>query len=236
MPQLKPWAGRVLSGDLGWAALWGAKPARTWGWGRFALAVALGGAGFERRFGLGVLMGMAKPARTGLLGEVEWSRRLGDELFKDSVGCLAHAEVAVGGLGDRVILLHIQPKATDFLTLDAFLLSQLLNKLIEAFVDAFATMLGLDIDTLNPPDHAVAPVAPFVGDHQAGDNLSIKFSDKVEASLGMGQHSFDARGEDLCGEFAVFGFAGDALVEGDKAGGIGWGGAADEEVFHGGLV
>ena len=51
--------------------------------------------------------------------------------------------------------------------------------------DALATPGGVNIHTLNPPKCAVAPIAPFIGDHQLSEELSavalIQFCDDEEA-------------------------------------------------------
>ena len=54
--------------------------------------------------------------------------------------------------------------------------------------DAPATPGGVNIHTLNPPKYAVAPVAPFIGDHQLPQQLAIvglfQFGDHEKSTIG----------------------------------------------------
>ena len=53
--------------------------------------------------------------------------------------------------------------------------------LVERGVDAAAAELRDDVDALDPPDHAVAPVAPLVGDHQRSDDAVAALGHEVAA-------------------------------------------------------
>lgn len=44
--------------------------------------------------------------------------------------------------------------------------------------------LGVHIDTLDPPQIAIAPVAPLVGDHETADDTCIDLGNEVEAGAG----------------------------------------------------
>jgi len=54
--------------------------------------------------------------------------------------------------------------------------------------DALSTPGGVNIHTLNPPKCAVAPIAPFIGDHQLPQQLAIvglfQFGDHEKATIG----------------------------------------------------
>ena len=54
--------------------------------------------------------------------------------------------------------------------------------------DVLATPNRVDIHTLNPPKCAIAPIAPFIGDHQLSKELSAAalflFCDDEEAARG----------------------------------------------------
>ncbi len=76
------------------------------------------------------------------------------------------------------------------------------------FEDAVLSPGGLDIKALDPPEQAVFPVGPFVGNHQAGHRLSRGAGDDIKAILGIGHEPLDA-GKDSRGvEGLVLGFEG----------------------------
>ena len=54
--------------------------------------------------------------------------------------------------------------------------------------DILATPGGVNLHTLNPPKCSVAPIAPFIGDHQLSEELAavalILFCDDEKASRG----------------------------------------------------
>jgi len=47
--------------------------------------------------------------------------------------------------------------------------------------DTFAAKILQHIDTLKPPEIAIAPVAPFISDHDLANDFPIHFGDIVQA-------------------------------------------------------
>jgi hypothetical protein len=55
----------------------------------------------------------------------------------------------------------------------------------------------MHVDTLDPPEHPIPPIAPFLGDHQRSHDLTIHLSDNVEPQCGITQGSVHS-GRDHC--------------------------------------
>src|SRR5688500_11357028 len=100
-----------------------------------------------------------------------------------------HSQLRVDLLGRRVALVDVQADAAD-----GRLLDHRLHVVVQTRVNAAAPKFGDDVHALNPPDHAVAPVAPFVGDHQRADDPFVAFGDVVAAEAGVGENCVHAAG------------------------------------------
>src|SRR5687767_8463581 len=86
----------------------------------------------------------------------------GLQLFEDKVARLLHAKRTIGRLRTRVLALDVQAKATD----PRILRGELPHMQVQALVDALAAEIGMHVDALDPPEVAVSPVAPLLGDEQ----------------------------------------------------------------------
>src|SRR2546423_1504627 len=75
-----------------------------------------------------------------------------------------------------------------------------------------AGFLG-DVDALDPPDPAVAPVAPLGGDHQLPDEGAVLLGDEIEPLAGVGQDGGDAGGDGVGVERQALALQGQAAVE-----------------------
>jgi hypothetical protein len=86
--------------------------------------------------------------------------------------------------------------------------------LLEQFSEhAAAAELRFDIDTLNPPEIAIAPVTPLLCDHKLAGNLPLDFGDEIGAFGGIGEHGPDAATHAFGIELDPLGFRRDGEVE-----------------------
>jgi hypothetical protein len=69
---------------------------------------------------------------------------------------------------------------------------------VERFENAFPARGFVDVNTLQPPEIAVAPIAPFVSDQHLADDLSADFGNEIGSFRGITQQRFDA-GADASG-------------------------------------
>src|ERR1700682_1543361 len=102
----------------------------------------------------------------------------GLERFIDEVVRTLHPGGAIGGLRAPVVALDVQAKAA----YRAVPFRERLHMTIEARVDAAPAQLGPHVDTLDPPEAAVSPIAPLGGDHQRADDTAARLRDHVERS------------------------------------------------------
>jgi hypothetical protein len=84
---------------------------------------------------------------------------------------------------------------------------------VEGREDALAAMLGLDPDTLDPPEPAIPPVRPLGRDHGAADDLAADLREEIAAPRRFGQETIDAGREAFGIQGLAFGFPGDIEVE-----------------------
>src|SRR5438874_2628987 len=91
--------------------------------------------------------------------------------------------------GEEIVLTDNQQPHADDVGLVAGGSEDVLVKLAK---DAMAPRCGSDVDALNPPEGAVAPVAPLERDAKLADHTPIGLGDEI-AALGMiAQHRGDA--------------------------------------------
>src|SRR5438445_2693703 len=102
---------------------------------------------------------------------------------------LRKAERGVGLLRASVVALDIKTQADDAgrCTRKTFRLR------MQRAIDAEAAEGFSHVDTLYPPPVAVAPVAPFVRDHQTTGNGTITLCDQIEAARRLGQNGGNTR-------------------------------------------
>lgn len=143
-----------------------------------------------------------------------WSRRQltasssGQLLLEHPIVTFVHAESGIGRLRVLVVALDVEAQSTDVGTLLC-----LMNDIpIQGAEHAMAALLWRHVHALNPPPPGVAPVAPFVGNHQATCALVIAFRDSIEAACAIGQHRVNARLQSFARQFELFRFQRHLLV------------------------
>jgi len=75
----------------------------------------------------------------------------------------------VYGLSDVIVLLHVETNPADLWV--SLCLSH--GVTMQCAVDTTAAPGWRDIYALKPPEHAVAPIAPFICDHQLSKELPV---------------------------------------------------------------
>src|SRR5581483_6907637 len=82
--------------------------------------------------------------------------------LEDGVVLAVHAEAGVDLLRAGVAAIDVEANAAD----RGVVLHHRLDVAIEAGVDPHPAHLGNHVHALDPPDESIAPVAPFISDHQ----------------------------------------------------------------------
>src|SRR5262249_14750203 len=91
-----------------------------------------------------------------------------------------------------------------------------------------AAEVGDDVNALEPPKPAVAPVAPLPGDGRLADGTALGLGNPVAQPIGVGQGGGDAPGQDAVVEHLRLALQGQGRVEsGDHVVVVGSGGADD---------
>ncbi len=140
-----------------------------------------------------------------------------------------HAESGIGRLRVPVVALDVEAQSADVGTLLRFMH----DVPIQGAEHAMATLLWRHVHALNPPPPGVAPVAPFVGDHQAARALFFTLRDAIEAACAIGQYRAYARVQPCALQFELLRFERHLqiaanekieIVEGSRSGvgGAGW--------------
>src|SRR5436190_23619627 len=127
-----------------------------------------------------------------------------------------HADGIVDPLGVVVLGLDVESKAADAAGLGC----TLFYKLVHTRVKALSARLGANVDALYPPEPAVAPVAPFVRDHQAADDRAAVLRNDVEALLFVRKDCRDAAGYLFRIEPLALGLERHRLVKFDQRSGV----------------
>lgn len=109
-------------------------------------------------------------------------------LFIDDVLRTQETDAAVNGLGGLVVTFDVEPDAAD----TGICSDHLDDPFVHPTIDATPAIGGIDIDTLNPPEDGVAPVAPFECDHQlsnqAGLRTALILRNHEKSSIGSVEH------------------------------------------------
>ena len=105
---------------------------------------------------------------------------LDPELLENRVTSGLHSQRLIGALRGLIGVFDVEPKADHVGVATRFLLDVLIER---AKDPAAAIRLG-DIDALQPPDPAVAPVAPFAGDRGLADNTPRSCRSRRPSSAG----------------------------------------------------
>src|SRR5262249_7113205 len=94
------------------------------------------------------------------------------------------AQVSVGRLGGGVFAFYIEPQFYH-----VALAPGLFHGEIEQGTEhALLPSVGSHVHALKPPDPAVAPVAPFVRNHQLADHGTLVIGDEVSTPIDVSQH------------------------------------------------
>ena len=81
----------------------------------------------------------------------------------------------------------------------------------------------LNIHTLNPPEHTVTPVAPFVRDHKLADDDLVALGDDVKTFCRIPQKGFDTLEQSVLVKGDLFGFGSQESVKAHNRGRVGEG-------------
>ncbi len=105
-------------------------------------------------------------------------------LFIDCVARWGESDTLIDGLSGEIVLLYVEPNSTDLWV--SLCSSQ--GVVVYGSVDTEAAPGWRDIHALDPPEDSVAPITPFIGDHQLSEELAavtlFQFCDDEEAPRG----------------------------------------------------
>ena len=99
--------------------------------------------------------------------------------------------------------------------------------LIQRSQHASSPRIRQDVDRLNPPHHAVAPVAPLERDEQLADHAAVEFGHPVAARRPGFEKGADALAERVRVKAHVFGFVGQRDVASNQCLEVAGAGGAD---------
>src|SRR6478736_529842 len=113
-----------------------------------------------------------------------------------------HAATTIRILSPSVIHVDIQAHPAH----STLLLCEGLRLRIERTENSAASRLRCRVHTLNPPEHAVSPVGPFVGDHHLAEAYPVGFRNQIKTAAGIGENSTDAIAQAIDVQGKIFGF------------------------------
>jgi hypothetical protein len=96
--------------------------------------------------------------------------------FKYAIGSFMHTATAIRRLGRPVLSFDIQAQSAHC----TLLLREGLCVSIEGAKDSAASKLTRRVYTLNPPEHAIAPIGPLVGDHHLANPCPVGFRNQIK--------------------------------------------------------
>jgi hypothetical protein len=140
--------------------------------------------------------GRPRPARAAVrLGAAGDSVRVADHerLFVHRVARVPHAEELVGAARAGVLVLDVQADAAHL----RIGLRQRQHARVQRAVHTAAAKGLVDEHALDPPEPAVAPVAPFPGQHQRAGRAAADLGDEVAALARVVEGALDAARDDL---------------------------------------
>src|SRR5690242_8685027 len=114
-----------------------------------------------------------------------------------------HAQPRVDLLRARVAFVHVQPYAAHA----GVGVGQSLHVSVQSFVHASSARFRRDVDALNPPDNAIAPIAPFISNQRRNDDATVLLADQVKAVPWVGKNVGDTLRANLAVKPHVFGLA-----------------------------
>ena len=90
-------------------------------------------------------------------------------LFIDCVARWGESDTLIDGLSGAIVLLHVEPNSTDLWVS----LCKSYGVVMYGAVDTAAAPGWHDVHALDPPKDAVAPIAPFICDHQLSEESAV---------------------------------------------------------------
>src|SRR5262245_64628673 len=99
-----------------------------------------------------------------------------EQYLPHQVARVCHAEVLIGRLGPGVVAFNVQAQPDDVPGRPR--LSY--HFVVQRPEDAAAAVVGPDVHALDPPEPAVAPVTPFICDHQLADHFTFRLREEIE--------------------------------------------------------
>src|SRR5262249_52848097 len=92
-----------------------------------------------------------------------------------------HAQPSIRLLRGLIMAIHVKPDPNHVRSLPR----RPLHMIVQGLEHAFAACVGTDVDALDPPEPAIAPVAPFPGHHHLAENFTVLFADEIAALGGI---------------------------------------------------
>jgi subtilisin-like proprotein convertase family protein len=129
--------------------------------------------------------------------------------LEDQIVLAVHAAAAVDVLGRGIAAVDVETDAADV----GVALGDAPHVLVQPRVDALAAVLRPHVDALDPPDVAVAPVAPLVGDHHRRDDAAVRLGDEVAAARRLVEDGAHAARDHRRLEIDRLGLAGHGLLK-----------------------
>ena len=135
--------------------------------------------------------------------------------FEHRVVVSIHPELCVHRLRPGVLPLHIQskphrPRRLRFVA----------RVFVQPAVPAFAPMIGVDVDGLDPPDVGIAPIAPFESDHELRDHPVVFHPNVVVPLARVGENGPHTGLNSVRIEVYILGFFGHGDVSKDDSVGV----------------
>ena len=137
--------------------------------------------------------------------------------FENFVVRPLHSQTVVSFPRGCIAQIHVKPQPTNVLLLSR----QIVNVAKQRPKNPVAAKFLLHINTLNPPEISVAPIAPFTSDEQLAGDLAIEFRKKISPFHGIIQQRRDACAHARRFEFPTFSFLRDSCVKIRDNGGVG---------------
>ena len=84
---------------------------------------------------------------------------------------------------------------------------------VQVAKDSLTAVSFGDVDRLNPPKDAVAPIRPFVSNHEATSHFATAFGDDIEAIGRLSEQAFDTGRDGAQIQYLLLGFHSHLTVE-----------------------
>lgn len=133
----------------------------------------------------------------------------GKQSLENHIARFTKAQTSVAFSGRSILSLHVEADAA---AID-IRFTEFFNVHKESSEHALAAKIGMHVDTLNPPDLAVPPIAPLKRMSRLPHDSSVDHSHKVPSSLGLGNKASDSVSDRSGIKFPSFGFPTQRKVE-----------------------